>query len=169
MNYRDVEHIGGGRKRRRYTVYRVLGYDSLFVVNAQSQWEPIKSNDSLYAIMDSFVTKDSVLIDSSVVVGVPYIYVVIATKSDGSRSDVKLTYPPALSAYSIKIDAPSASAIRNLSHREAGFTMITLQWNRPLVVKSAGPVYTVCRIHGSGRTVQPPAMIRPPFEGLCSP
>jgi hypothetical protein len=131
-----------------YTVYRVLGYDSLFVVNAQSQWEPIKSNDSLYAIMDSFVTKDSVLVDSSVVVGVPYIYVVIATKSDGSRSDVKLTYPPALSAYSIKIDAPSASAIRNLSHREAGFTMITLQWNRPLVVRSAGPVYTVCRIHG---------------------
>ena len=131
-----------------YTVYRVLGYDSLFFVNAQSQWEPIKSNDSLYAIMDSFVTKDSVLVDSSVVVGVPYIYVVIATKSDGSRSDVKLTYPPALSAYSVKIDAPSASAIRNLSHREAGFTMITLQWNRPLVVKSARPVYSVCRIHG---------------------
>ena len=131
-----------------YTVYRVLGYDSLFIVNTSSQWEPKKSNDSLFTILDTFVTKDSVLVDSSAVVGTPYIYVVVATKSDGSRSNVNLPYPPALSAYTVKIDAPSASGVSALRHREFGFSVIALQWNRPSVIKSTRPVYSVCRIHG---------------------
>ena len=80
----DTEHIV------RYVVYRCPGDTSLFYVNNEKQWEP-KLPDSLFmTIVDSFSTTACSRIDSNMVPGVPYLYVVAAIDSAGREGPVDL-------------------------------------------------------------------------------
>jgi hypothetical protein len=80
----DTEHVV------RYVVYRCPGDTSLFYVNQEKQWEP-KLPDSLFmTIVDSFSTTACSRIDSNMVPGVPYLYVVAAIDSAGREGPVDL-------------------------------------------------------------------------------
>ncbi|HEX7510111.1 MAG TPA: hypothetical protein VF335_02325 [Chitinivibrionales bacterium] len=134
-----------------YVVFRVLGYDSLFHVNSNSQWEPITSDTAMFSILDTFRTRSTVFIDNTPVLGVPYLYAVAGISVTGNIGKVNLPYPPALSAYILKIDPPAS--IPWLAAATVGFSAVNLQWKRPLSAKSTAPAYTLCRITGGQNLV----------------
>jgi hypothetical protein len=74
----------------RYVVYRCPGDTDLYYVNQQQQWEPKLSDSQFTHLIDSFTTTTPVCHDSTMVPGVPYLYVVIAVDSAGRSSEVDL-------------------------------------------------------------------------------
>ena len=128
-----------------YVVFRVLGYDSLFFVGANSQWQPKVPDSLMFSILDSFRTSATSFIDSTLTIGTPYIYAV-AGIATGNMGQVNMPFPPPLSAYIIKIDPPSS--IPSISGSVAGFSAIAVQWKKPSYAKTASPTYSLCRMLG---------------------
>jgi hypothetical protein len=129
-----------------YIVFRISGYDSLFSVDANSQWKPKIPDSLIFSIVDTFRTGVTHYIDSTLIVGKPYIYAVAGISADGNIGKVNLPFPPPLSAYIIKIDPPSS--VPMLTATAVGFSAIALQWKKPSFAKTAAPAYSFYRIAG---------------------
>lgn len=84
-----------------YKIYRIPADTALFYVNDKSQWEPKVPHDSMGAVMDTFTTKSTLYVDSTIVLGKEYVYVVAAVDSNYFEGPVELPAPPMLSAYTI--------------------------------------------------------------------
>jgi hypothetical protein len=131
-------------KIKGYVVFRIFGYDSLFTVDG-SQWK-LKVPDSLvFSYVDTFHTSGIGFIDSTLIIGKPYIYAAAGVSADGYIGNVDFPFPPPLSSYIITIDPPSC--VPALTGVPVGFTAVALQWKKPIVTKTT-PVYSLCRIAG---------------------
>ncbi len=133
------DRLSADQPVKDYVVFRVHGFDSLFFVNNQQQWEPKVSNDSLYTILDTFVTKDSIYTDTTPLFGFPYIYVVAARSQDNEIGEVNIPFPPPLSSYIVRLQAtPSVQAVRKSI---LSFTAVSLEW--PPVPSATYSVYKI--------------------------
>jgi len=109
----------------RYVIYRVYGYDSLWYVN-QSQWSLKVSQSNMSSGADSFLTKDTVYVDTTPKLNVPYVYVVAGVGSNGNMGDVKLPFPPPLSAYVVTLG--SVARVGDMKANALSFSAACLTW-----------------------------------------
>lgn len=82
-----------------YRIYRIPGDPKLFYVNQQLQWDITITEDSLFAIAESFSTKQTAFLDTTTLVGKPYLYVVVAINDKGVEGTVNLPVSPAITTY----------------------------------------------------------------------
>jgi hypothetical protein len=129
-----------------YIVFRVDGYDSLWAMNAQSQWEPKIAKDSMFKQVDTFRTYATSFLDTTAVAGKPYVYAAAGVSPLGNFGKVDLPGSRPLADYIVKI-APSLK-IAGLNAATYGFTKVVLKW-RPVAPASSTPLYTLYRISGN--------------------
>ncbi|MBN2037059.1 MAG: carboxypeptidase regulatory-like domain-containing protein [Chitinispirillaceae bacterium] len=74
----------------RYCVARCPGDTSLYYVNQENRWEPTVSEDEFMAMIDTFYIRSTSFLDSTIIPGKPYLYVVMGVDSAGHQSEVDL-------------------------------------------------------------------------------
>jgi hypothetical protein len=74
----------------RYVVYRCPGDTNLFYINKDRMWEPALPDSQFMMLVDSFSTTACSFVDTSLVPGVPCLYVVAAIDSAGREGTVNL-------------------------------------------------------------------------------
>jgi hypothetical protein len=95
----------------RYIVYRIIGNATLFSVNGQSHWEP-RPFAYEQGLVDSFTTTATTLLDTSVRMGMPYVYRVAAIDNEGTRGPVAMPSPPAFDTYVVTIPLTTDIVLR---------------------------------------------------------
>ncbi|MBN1577169.1 MAG: carboxypeptidase regulatory-like domain-containing protein [Chitinispirillaceae bacterium] len=126
-----------GENVKRYRIYRAPGDPALYYINQESQWDLKIPEDSMFSVIDSFSTEKTVFLDTTVEVGIPYLYVVAAVNADGNEGRIGFPAPPDISTYFVNnpvdrlsltagkwymIGAQGASTIRmNADSRHAVF------------------------------------------------
>ncbi|MBN1306932.1 MAG: carboxypeptidase regulatory-like domain-containing protein [Chitinispirillaceae bacterium] len=83
----------------RYRIYRAPGDPSLFYINQASEWDLKIPEDSIFKVIDSFSTVTTAFLDTTVQLGTPYLYVVVAVNSEGNEGKVNLPAPPDIATY----------------------------------------------------------------------
>ncbi len=83
----------------RYRIYRAPGDPSLYYINQASKWSLKIPEDSILNIVDTFSTASTVFLDTTVKIGTPYLYAVVAIDKDGNDGEVNLPAPPDISEY----------------------------------------------------------------------
>lgn len=75
----------------RYMIYRVDGSDpDLFYVASNGYWDLKLPEDSMFSVMDTFSTRETRFIDTTLSTGNPYVYVVAAVDSHGREGRIEL-------------------------------------------------------------------------------
>lgn len=84
-----------------YKIYRVPGDTSLFYINEAMQWDLKLPEDSIKAKFPEFTTNKAYFVDTSVIIGTPYIYAVAAIDSSNNEGFIQLSAPPHITEYMV--------------------------------------------------------------------
>ncbi len=84
-----------------YRIFRMPADTSLFYINQYSMWEPKFSKDTSLSQMRTFTTTNTSFIDTSIIPGVPYVFVVAAVDSLNNEGPIELSAAQPISNYSI--------------------------------------------------------------------
>jgi hypothetical protein len=86
---------------KMYRIYRMPADTSLFFINQYSMWEPRFSKDTALSKMNSFTTIKTSFVDTSIVPGTPFIYVVAGVDSLNNEGPIELSAAQPISYYAI--------------------------------------------------------------------
>jgi hypothetical protein len=109
-----------------YVVIRAKAIDSLFYIDEQSQWEMKVSEDSMFSVLDTFITVDTLYTDATAAPGARVVYLVVGRTASGEMGRVDMPYPPSLSSYVTAIPVPVA--VRSVSSSVYSFTTAAVAW-----------------------------------------
>ncbi|MBD3317035.1 MAG: hypothetical protein GF344_14695 [Chitinivibrionales bacterium] len=93
-----------------YILYRIVGKQKLFFINDESQWEP-RPVAFEQGLIDSFIVDKATFSDTTVRMGMPYVYRVAAINSHGSVGRITMPSSVSFDGYVVEIGATTRIAL----------------------------------------------------------